>query len=240
MDLVSQLPVTRNNAKSLDSIYYFTGMPCKHGHISARYTNNGSCIECNHLRRQQDYIMNKDKIYAQVKIWNANNRDKIKDAGREAYYAKHEFSKEKARKFYERHSDTIKSKNKEKYWADPEESRLKARTRYNKTPDIFHMYSKKWKKENPAQSIIDKNKRRAKKLSNGGTFTKEDIQNIYEWQKGQCYWCKKVVGKNYHIDHIWPISKGGSNNPENLCISCPSCNHRKHNKTPMEFAGRLF
>ena len=26
--------------------FYFTGRPCKQGHISHRYTSNGHCIEC--------------------------------------------------------------------------------------------------------------------------------------------------------------------------------------------------
>jgi len=26
--------------------YYFTGRPCKHGHISIRRTDNGECAQC--------------------------------------------------------------------------------------------------------------------------------------------------------------------------------------------------
>ena len=41
----TNLPTTREEAKKSGSKYYFTGQPCKHGHIAARKTK-GACIEC--------------------------------------------------------------------------------------------------------------------------------------------------------------------------------------------------
>jgi len=38
-------PTTREEAKKTGSKYYFTGQPCKHGHIALRKTK-GSCTEC--------------------------------------------------------------------------------------------------------------------------------------------------------------------------------------------------
>jgi 5-methylcytosine-specific restriction endonuclease McrA len=38
-------PTTREEAKKTGSKYYFTGQPCKHGHISLRKTK-GACLEC--------------------------------------------------------------------------------------------------------------------------------------------------------------------------------------------------
>ena len=38
-------PSTREEAKKTGSKYYFTGQPCKHGHIALRKTK-GSCVEC--------------------------------------------------------------------------------------------------------------------------------------------------------------------------------------------------
>ena len=42
---ITNLPTTREEAKKTGSKYYFTGQPCKHGHIAARKTK-GSCVEC--------------------------------------------------------------------------------------------------------------------------------------------------------------------------------------------------
>jgi 5-methylcytosine-specific restriction endonuclease McrA len=68
------------------------------------------------------------------------------------------------------------------------------------------------------------------------------VQEQYKNQCGKCYYCHIKVGQTYHVDHIIPLSKGGSNGPENLVISCPRCNHRKQDKLPHEWpeGGRLM
>jgi len=40
-----EYPTTRSEAKQTNASYYFTGKPCKHGHIALRKTK-GLCIEC--------------------------------------------------------------------------------------------------------------------------------------------------------------------------------------------------
>jgi hypothetical protein len=42
---VSNLPKTRAEAKATGAKYYFTGEPCKHGHVAPRKTK-GACVDC--------------------------------------------------------------------------------------------------------------------------------------------------------------------------------------------------
>ena len=42
---ITNLPKTREEAKKTGSKYYFTGQPCKHGHVAARKTK-GACLDC--------------------------------------------------------------------------------------------------------------------------------------------------------------------------------------------------
>jgi hypothetical protein len=41
----TNLPKTRKEAQDIGAKYYFTGDPCKHGHIAPRKTK-GSCVDC--------------------------------------------------------------------------------------------------------------------------------------------------------------------------------------------------
>ena len=45
-----------------------------------------------------------------------------------------------------------------------------------------------------------------------------------------CFWCqRKLLFEEATIDHLWPQSKGGSNQLENLRLTCHSCNHSRGN-----------
>jgi hypothetical protein len=46
MVMGEQLPKTRKLARELGKTSYFTGAPCKRGHVSPRYTLTCNCIQC--------------------------------------------------------------------------------------------------------------------------------------------------------------------------------------------------
>ena len=50
-----------------------------------------------------------------------------------------------------------------------------------------------------------------------------------------CFYCGKSIQGTPDIDHVKPLSKGGSNKLKNLRISCPSCNRSKGAKSLNEF-----
>lgn len=66
-----------------------------------------------------------------------------------------------------------------------------------------------------------------------------DIQALLTSQRFRCWWCGALVSDDYHVDHRVPLSRGGTNDVGNLCITCPSCNLHKSDKMPWEFNGRL-
>ena len=64
----------------------------------------------------------------------------------------------------------------------------------------------------------------------------EDWKKLYSAET--CYYCGKAIsGRNKTVDHKTPISKGGTNKLDNLCMCCQSCNSKKGNKTEADFKG---
>lgn len=60
-------------------------------------------------------------------------------------------------------------------------------------------------------------------------------EEIYKRSNGMCYLCGKPLSKyTYTIDHIKPLSRGGTNVPENLRAVHESCNKLKGNFTDKE------
>lgn len=100
--------------------------------------------------------------------------------------------------------------------------------------------NKKWSAANPVVKRALRENYRARKAA-GGEHTAADIRLLMKSQQGLCWWCGKPVDpKKYHVDHRIPLSRGGSNNPDNLCITCPTCNLSKNDKLPYEWNGRLL
>lgn len=76
--------IIRKDAKALGLSKYFTGKPCKHGHVEERRTDNGNCKECE-LSTVHRYI---DRNLEKVTI-----SRKIADKKRGAYFAYYESKK---------------------------------------------------------------------------------------------------------------------------------------------------
>jgi 5-methylcytosine-specific restriction endonuclease McrA len=65
---------------------------------------------------------------------------------------------------------------------------------------------------------------------------------LLAWEAGQpkvCHWCGIRCNKKWHVDHRFPLAKGGAHEKRNLVIACPGCNVRKGARDPVEFAQTL-
>lgn len=67
-----KFPTTQAEALRQGVTYYFTGKPCKHGHLSERFAQNRNCREClrirNRARTKNDYWIDYgDEAYKQRK-----------------------------------------------------------------------------------------------------------------------------------------------------------------------------
>ena len=97
----------RREAREKGLKYYFTGKPCKHGHMSQRRTSTGQCIECERTPT--------DAKRAATKRWLAKNREKQQAYSRE-YYAKN-LEKQQAygREYYAKNREKLEAYRREYY-----------------------------------------------------------------------------------------------------------------------------
>jgi 5-methylcytosine-specific restriction endonuclease McrA len=108
----TNLPKTRKEAQATGAKYYFTGEPCKHGHVAPRKTK-GACIECLKVEWEKANIARADYF-----------RD----------YNKSEAGQQAKRKYYEANKENVIARAQ----ARPDEDKR----RYKKThkvnnPDMY-------------------------------------------------------------------------------------------------------
>jgi 5-methylcytosine-specific restriction endonuclease McrA len=84
-----EYPKTRAEAKSAGAKYYFTGEPCKHGHVALRKTK-GSCVECLKVEWEKG-----NEARAEY-FREYNRREEVKDRKNEWYLENHEKVKQAA------------------------------------------------------------------------------------------------------------------------------------------------
>ena len=82
---ITTLPKTRKEAQDSGAKYYFTGEPCKHGHIAPRKTK-GSCVECLKVEWQQaaekrvDYFRTynkREEVKDRKNAWYEANKEQV-------------------------------------------------------------------------------------------------------------------------------------------------------------------
>ena len=77
-------------------------------------------------------------------------------------------------------------------------------------------------------------------MANRRAFTDYEKKTVYAKNNGKCAICGKPVKFNkMTIDHIIPLSQGGTNEFSNLQLACHSCNRLKNNFKEDEFYGMV-
>lgn len=69
----------------------------------------------------------------------------------------------------------------------------------------------------------------------GPRWTEADVSRIRTAQKDKCAYCCEHLRGGGEIDHMKPLSRGGTNDIGNLVLACFRCNGEKHAKTVQEY-----
>jgi hypothetical protein len=92
----------------------------------------------------------------------------------------------------------------------------------------------KYRKQNKAKVAMWNRLRRHKQAAAGEMPHPLEFGRMICSQDARCMYCKELLAA-FHIDHKMPLSRGGTNDMENLQLLCPTCNMSKGAKTHDEY-----
>jgi 5-methylcytosine-specific restriction endonuclease McrA len=208
--------ISRQEAKAANLAHFYTGVPCMHGHDALRTVSDGACKKCRSLQKAAQFQNNKPTMMRRNQEYAANNKEKM-----------YEYTK----KWRGKNKERFKSKQNEWKKSNPEYHQKW----YAENSDRRREVAKIWRDNNPEKVKAIIHKRRALESNAEGYFLPSDIKRIMEMQRSKCAICRRSIKNKYHIDHIMPLSRGGTNWPHNLQLLCPSCNVRKSTKDPIQY-----
>jgi 5-methylcytosine-specific restriction endonuclease McrA len=179
--------------------------------------HQSQCKKCCSEKKRKKYASDPEKVKFAVSLYVAKNKEKV------TVYKKDWYQKNQA------------------------ELRKNFCENYKKNADHRKEKAKEWKEKNPEKAKIihraSQAKRRARFREADGHHSASDIEKLLLLQKWKCPMCHSNLRSGFHVDHVHPLSRGGSNWPSNLQCLCPKCNQQKHNKDPIAWAqenGRLL
>lgn len=181
---------------------------------------SGTCRDCENANRLAWSKANPEKRKATLDRYKEAHPDSIKNS---------------KIKYYDSNRDLIIDKSKKWKLDNPQKVSESGARRYAKNKERILAMNKKWNAENPEKMKVYCHTRRARIRGAGGSYSVDQIDSLFIKQHGSCPVCKKKLGKSFHIDHIQPITRGGSNSIENIQLLHPKCNQEKSCKDPIEF-----
>lgn len=167
----------------------------------------------------------KDCRKIETAIYRDNNRDKIKESNKRYRMA---------------NPEKVAEAEKKKPSRQPEYLRAYRRNYYLQTAEKQKEKSKEWRANNPEQRRVQERRRRA--LEYGAITEPYTTQQVLDLYGTDCRFCglpidfnaTPIIGDDgwqmgLHLDHVIPLTKGGSDTLDNIRPSHALCNIRRMN-----------
>ena len=157
---------------------------------------------------------------AYVKLWRSKNKDKVR-----RYYLNRSLESVRASQKRWRKKNLAKRAQYAREWRQ-------------KYPDYYYEYRKEWRNRSRGIIAVGRHKYKSRRLN---AYVEDNSVDgiIIQWKSRpdfKCYYCGVVFEIGcMHVEHRIPFSRGGKHSLDNICQSCPKCNHSKRSKTDVEF-----
>lgn len=216
--------IKRKEAKEKGLKRYFTGKPCKHGHVVERLVYGG-CIECRRLwTKHQNKSYHREYYHKRRALMTTAELDEFRKRQRKYNNTYYQNNKEKMKK----RSNDYRQKE-----GNPEKRKQYNRAWREKNKEHCKHYAEK----NRARYAAHCNERRARRLQARPVWVDNDVmKSLYKISRT----VTAKTGVQHHVDHYYPLTHEqicGLDVPWNLQIITAKENAAKGNKMPEEFYG---
>ncbi len=201
---------------------------CKENKTEAYFHRNKSradglsteCKPCVLARAKARYLADPKKSIEKCKKWQRENAEHMR-----------KYSAEYRSATKDRRSAVFKA------WREKNALKRADDIRKWKAENVEHkrQYEREYFKQNPGPIRARNADRRAKTKGCAGGVSAAWIEHLLVLQKKQCAVCTKSIPDSYHVDHIFPLSKGGVHVKSNIQLLCKRCNLTKSAKHPIDF-----
>lgn len=142
-----------------------------------------------------------------------------------------EYQRVCARKYRASNREAFRAYDRARRAGDLDAARRRVRERYAANPEAVREYNRRWASANAETLRASKRRYRARALAaqGEGIPTRMFGHWLDAWG-GRCAYCG--VDGPLTIDHITPLTEGGSHEPHNLAPACASCNSTKGARDP--------
>ena len=228
---------SRKQAIELGEMFYFTGKPCKHGHVSKRYAKTRICVECSNSHNKSYHEEHKQEINARHREYNSKPHNK--ERAKELRAKNLDIINARRRAARAENPDAAREERHKYYYLDVDSTRARNRRYYQANRKKILARAKNTRARTQANRAALQAKRRA--AIRNQTPENADLNLIEEiYVARMC--AQMYTGLPVHVDHKIPISKGGLHHEDNLQLMYGSENQSKGDRLPecvnMEIVGK--
>lgn len=220
----------------------------------AAYKGGCRCEVCVTAKREKDrayYERNRERVKAKVQAYKETNAEAVAATQRRYREANAETIQARKREYHQANAEAIRAKVVAWQRANPEqrreqrrryrdahreELRVKMLERYYRLmaedPERVRKLRRDWAKTR--KGVLAN--RAARTARRGAPYTEESLAWIASLVDPTCWYCGRIATE---IDHVIPVSRGGSGERSNLVPSCRSCNASKNAMGLEKFLARL-
>ncbi|CAM0057715.1 hypothetical protein VPHF89G1_0066 [Vibrio phage F89 g1] len=199
--------ISRKEAREQGLKHYFTGNPCKYGHVSERFVSGSRCCVC--ARKYQE--QNKDKVAKRDRKYREKNKGKIAERNRKYQEQNKEKITEQKRKYREKNKEKVAGRMRKYRERNKEKLAERERKWREENREMVAERMRKWHRANPEQVFIRNSLNRCMDNFAGKRakaeellgYTCEQLRSHIESQfREGMSWDNR---SEWHIDHIKPV-----------------------------------